>query len=115
MRDQTMVATEPENPTIHRLAANAHISVADASVALNLITKLRNIHLTARSFVDIHGLRPEIFLPGNHWADLTNPDAYFAWTQNRIDFVRLISPFSGFDMCVWARQGHAPGDDQTKI
>lgn len=89
---------------LHRLSDNHRISIEDGATALKHIAAIRTIHLGARAHVIAHGLDPEIFLPGNIWADLNNETSFFDWSVNKIDIVRAISPFSGFHLMNWARQ-----------
>lgn len=90
--------------TAHTLAHNGRISDDDAEAALRMIAALRVGHLGGPLFVKEHGLREDVFLPANVWADISKPNAFFEWTRNKLDLATAISPFSGFHLMMWARQ-----------
>lgn len=49
------------------------------------------MHFGARDYVAQHKLSPDIFLPGNIWAEIGNPDTFTNWTYDLVNYVRCIS------------------------
>ena len=58
----------------------------------------------SRQYVDEHRLDPGIFLPGNIWGEINNPDQFTNWTYDLVNYARCVSPFSGFDLMMWGRR-----------
>lgn len=97
-------------PTIHLLAHNNHVDPSELHRTFQQLDRIRMLHLGARDFIAEQALDPEIFLPGNIWSELSNPDRFTEWSYGMVNFARLASPFSGFHLAAWARQ-----DDHTKF
>src|SRR5450759_574106 len=88
---------------LHLLTDNQDISDDEYAKARSLLRDLRTLHLETRQYVERRGLDPELFLPGNIWADINRPDSFIDWTYDLVNYVRCISPFIGFHQMMWGR------------
>ena len=91
-------------PGLHLLAQNEDLDPAQYPSIRALIEELRGLHDGAARYIAAQGLDPEVFLPGNIWADLTARTAFREWTYDLVNYSRAISPFSGFHMMLWGRE-----------
>lgn len=94
---------------LHLLTDNQDISDDEYAKAGSLLRDLRTLHLETRQYVERRGLDPELFLPGNIWADINSPDHCTDWTYDLVNYVRCISPFTGFHSMMWGRMD-VPGE-----
>jgi hypothetical protein len=94
---------------LHLLTDNQDISEDEYARARALLDEVRALHLGSRQYVERHGLDPELFLPGNIWGEINDPDQFTNWTYDLVNYARCVSPFSGFDLMMWGRRD-VPGE-----
>jgi hypothetical protein len=100
---------------LHLLTDNQDISEDEYAKVRTLLSELRALHLESRQYVEGHGLDPELFLPGNIWGEINDPDHFTNWTYDLVNYARCVSPFSGFDLMMWGRRD-VPGQlDTAKV
>lgn len=88
---------------LHVLTDNQDISADEYARARALLLDVRTLHLEASRNVERRGLDPDIFLPGNIWAEIYRPDHFDDWTYELVNYARCISPFTGFHPMMWGR------------
>ena len=94
---------------LHLLAQNENLAPADYPAIRALIDQAHSLHVDAAKYVSLHGLDPEVFLPGNIWAALHASSGFANWSYDLVNYSRAVSAFSGFHMMLWGRQD-LPGD-----
>jgi hypothetical protein len=100
---------------LHLLADNCDISEGEYSQAAPLFEQLAALHVGTRQYVERRGLDPAIYLPGNVWADIVREGSGMVWTYDTVNYVRCVSPFTGFHLAMWGRSD-VPGElDLAKV
>lgn len=89
---------------LHLLTDNQDISRDEYAKARTLLREVRTLHLESRQYVHGHGLDRAIFLPGNIWGEINDPDRFTNWTYDLVNYASCVSPFSGFDLMMWGRR-----------
>src|SRR4051794_12637312 len=89
---------------VHLLTDNEDLSGEEYVKARARLDSVQALHLGARQHVERQGLDPNVFLPGNIWARINDPDHFTQWTYGLVNYAKCISPFSGFDSMMWGRR-----------
>jgi len=75
---------------LHLLTDNHDLPPEDYEKVRPLMSTLYELFLDWRNIVELRGLDPEVFLPGNIWGEIIDLNRHPAWNYEMVNYARCV-------------------------